>query len=399
VQASLYIHVPFCAGVCDYCDFYSVPAGAGEGGTLDQYVETLLGDIDRQFREFTPEHIPTVYIGGGTPSVLGAERMGRLLAGLAVLIAPLGWPDEFTVEANPESADEAFVRTLRQGGVNRISLGIQTFYGPSRQAVHRVGEAALLDERLALAAEYFPGAFSADLITGLPLQTREILLCDIERLLAFRPAHVSLYSLTLEPGTPLAESRALLPPDEQADDIWLAGRDALKQTGYEQYEVSNFALPGKECMHNLRYWHMKNWLGAGPAASATIIDDETGTGRRFTFLSGIDAWLALSRPLPLVEELDRTTLIKESLLMGFRCRAGPDPVLFHRRFGLGIEECIPKALERWYGRDSCPGPLRADDGLKPSGLDLLFLDSFLRDAFAEIDCMRRVHTPSVQQGL
>jgi oxygen-independent coproporphyrinogen-3 oxidase len=407
MTASLYIHIPFCAGICDYCDFYSIAVNEQHNTLMDSFVDAVLGDINDQFALFAVDYVPGVYIGGGTPSALGAARMERLLAGLLTLLKPMRLPPaEFTVEANPESADEDFLRVCVSGGVSRISLGVQTFYEPSRRAVHRAGSGKLLDQRLALAAACFPDAFSVDLITGLPLQTAAVLRKDIEHILAFWPAHVSLYSLSLEPETPLgkriaqfgetagkAAGRAAfsLPCGDEADKLWITGRDMLEQSGLAQYEVSNFALPEKICAHNTRYWRMENWLGAGPAASGTIIDDAAGktaagSGRRFTYPADINAYLAAQSPRirsANIEELDKADLIRETLLMGFRCRTGPDPLLFRRRFGCGIEDCIPRTVARWHERGLLKkGP---DGGLALSREGLLFLNAFLRDAFEEAD--------------
>jgi oxygen-independent coproporphyrinogen-3 oxidase len=376
VTASLYIHIPFCAGVCDYCDFYSVPVSPGDRRP-DAFIDALLVEGEQTLRRHGVRHIPTVYIGGGTPSVLGAAGIRRLLGGLRSFL-PEG-AEEFSVEANPESADRVFLEACREGGVTRISLGVQSFYGPSRRAVHRVGNGALLPERLGLVSELFRGNFSADLMTGLPLQDETVLLRDLETLLAFGPGHISLYSLTVEKGTPLARRpRSALPPEDEADRLWIRGRDFLEQAGYEQYEVSNFARPGKQCRHNIRYWRMENWLGLGPAASGTIINDIEGRGRRYTVKADAEAYIQ-GVPDVRVEELDRLTLMKETLLMGFRFIGGPDPVLFRRRFGLALEDAVPASLAAWRNR----GLLRQDRGaLTKEGL--LFLDPFLLDLLGEI---------------
>ena len=319
--------------------------------------------------------------------------MGRLLEGIRSL-APAPLP-EITVEANPESADGPFLEACRDGGVTRLSLGLQTFHEPSRRLVHRVGEGALLPERLRLAREYFGGAFSADLITGLPGQNEEVLRQDLEKLLSFTPGHVSLYALTPEAGTPLGDAgrfTAILPRSDEAEGLWLMGRDFLERAGYGQYEVSNFALPGRASAHNIRYWRMENWLGLGPAASGTVIDDRAGRGKRYTVGADVDAYLRASvgdrapAPAPAeggvvsVEALDPLTLMKETCLMGFRYREGPDPLLFARRFRRDIRECIPHTLARWRDR----GFLRPDKtALNREGL--LFLDPFLTDCFGELD--------------
>ena len=389
MTSSLYIHIPFCANSCDYCDFFSVPINIENNvNFIDTFIDALLGDIEDQFAFFGVDYVPTVYMGGGTPSVLGAARIERLLAGLRALLKPMKKvPAEFTIEANPESADEDFLQACAAGGVNRISMGVQTFHEPSRHAVHR-GGGELLEKRLAAAAAYFPNALSADLITGLPFQTAGMVREDIERLLVFKPVHVSLYSLTLDPHTPLGRQLSrrgaaalCLPCGDEADSMWIAGRGKLEEFGLAQYEVSNFALTGKTCAHNIRYWRMENWLGAGPAASGTIIDDKTGSGRRFTYPDDIESYLDPKNARKTVEELDRSDLIRESLLMGFRYRKGPDPAIFKKRFGCGIEDCIPKTISRWRERGFFEA--QEDGSLAPSREGLLFLNSFLRDAFSE----------------
>ncbi len=399
--ASLYIHVPFCAGACDYCDFYSVAVQPEaphleENGTtdprLDLFVDRLLADAEDLFRAFCLERVPTVYIGGGTPSVLGAARMKKMLEGIRKLLPVSAdgrsLPDEFTVEVNPESVDEEFLRVCLGGGVSRISLGVQSFHEPSRRAVHRSGNlsAAQLEERLALTARYYPGAFSVDLIAGLPLQTEDGMQEDIRRLAAFDPAHVSLYALTVESGTPLEQNiRAprpgipLPPPADESDAMWLAGAACLADLGFRQYEVSNFAKEGKESQHNTRYWRMENWLGLGPSASGTVIDDKTGTGCRYTVTPDIGAYLKKKAAIR-EEKIDRVTLMKESLLMGFRYQNGPDTTLFKTRFGVELAHAIPRALEKWRNRKCLATDTIA---LNPNGL--IFLDRFLIDAFEELD--------------
>ncbi|MDR2176882.1 MAG: radical SAM family heme chaperone HemW [Treponema sp.] len=385
---SLYVHVPFCRSFCDYCDFYSVRAEPGEGGALpERYFGVLAADARRLFEDFPPVAIPTIYIGGGTPSVLGAEGISRLFAALGELPAGAG-DREWTVEANPESLDAEFLRACRKAGVNRLSLGVQSFSPRSRALVHRGGPVEAVCRALELAAEFFPRSFSADLLAGLPGQDEEGLLGDIARLLGYNPAHVSLYALSLEEGTPLWDRAAELPPPDQADRLWISGRDALEGAGYRQYEVSNFSPPGRESRHNLRYWGMKNWLALGPSGSGTLIDDREGTGLRLTWPADLESWLAGGPDRLRTEPLDRLTLMKESLLMGFRCIRGPDAPLFKRRFGCSPEEAIPKTLAKWRGRglvisrDAGPEP---DSGPALNGAGLLFLNAFLVDAFEELE--------------
>jgi len=379
---------------------------------MDAFVEAALEDAEDQLSLFQIGSVPSAYIGGGTPSALGAGRIGRLLSGLGRLFAGLrSPPSEITVEANPESAGADFLRACASGGATRISLGAQTFSAKSRGAIGRAGSPALLERRLALAARHFPGAFSADLIAGLPFQTHGILAGDIERLLAHGPAHASLYSLTLEPETPLGR-KALgggagaigLPDRDEADGLWIAGHQMLESAGLAQYEVSSFALPGKACAHNIRYWNMESWIGIGPAASSTLIFEGEGeapafgerpslreatpaqasppAARRFAYPGDVAAYLSAPRPrlaIAQAEALSRSDLMRESLLMGFRLRSGPDEQIFRRRFGMGIADCIPGAVARWRERGFFA------EGMAPSAKGLLFAGAFLRDAFAELD--------------
>ena len=371
---SLYIHIPFCFSFCDYCDFYSVEAGKNYGVLMDRFVESVIEDVKRQFECFNVKETVTAYIGGGTPSVLGANRIRILLCALKSFSCFK--PVEFTIEANPESADKEFLSACIEGGINRISLGVQSFHEPSRRSVKRIGNASMLEERFALVSRFFPGAFSVDLITGLPCHSETIVLEDIKKLLAFKPAHVSLYSLSVESGTRMEQNikskNVFIPSVEEADAMWLAGKDALAEVGYEHYEVSNFALQGKRCLHNIRYWLMDSWLGAGPAASGTIIDEKTGTAKRYTFAPNVDEYVkAPFLNHAVCEELDKISLVKESLLMGFRCRGGPDREKFKRRFGISVEDCIPLTLDRWKNGDA--------------GDTMLFLNGFLTEAFDEVD--------------
>jgi len=365
---------------------------SGTRTAADRYIDAVSDDIAEQTELFNVNYIPGIYIGGGTPSAPGAERITRLLSAIKTLLKKMNAPPrEFTVEANPESADEAFFRACAEGGVSRISLGVQSFHEAARKAVRREGGPEQLEKALALAARFYPNAFSADLIAGLPFQTETVIKEDVGRLLPFGPAHVSLYGLILEPRTPLGKKAAAgeipLPPPDEADGVWIAGRDMLESSGYRQYEVSNFCLPGKACAHNIRYWRMENWLGAGPAASGTIVDEETGKGKRYSYPPDIESYLGAPSPKisrAVTEELSREDLVKETLLMGFRYSEGPDGELFKRRFGVEIADLIPKTAALWRGR----GFFQTGPGLKPSKQGLLFVNGFLRDAFAELERTR-----------
>jgi oxygen-independent coproporphyrinogen-3 oxidase len=375
ISASLYIHIPFCSSFCDYCDFFSVKTDNFNDEYIDSFLAALITDINFQIEYFNIEKIPTVYIGGGTPSVLGTKI---LILFDALKKIPFFSPQEFTVEANPESITEEFLSLCRQGGVNRLSLGVQTFCEPSRLSVNRIGNASFLEKKLKLASQYFPGGqtgmdLSFDLMTGLPYQNEKIIREDIKRIRSFKPSHISLYSLTVEEKTVLEEKinskEITLPAGEKADSLWLLGCELLKNDNYDHYEVSNFALDGKKCLHNMRYWQMKNWIGAAPSASGTLINDETAKADRYTYAHDIDAYIKMPKiTCAHCETIDKKTLLKDTILMGYRCTEGADKNLFRRRFGFTIDECIPKTLAGWKEKNK-----------------MLFLNSFISEAFTEIE--------------
>ena len=340
---------------------------------MGYYVDTVLRETERRFKEIIAENnspvcVPSLYIGGGTPSILGKKGIVQLLEGLQSII---GRPQEITVEANPESASLLFLKACVDHGVTRLSLGIQSFNEKALKAVGRNGRPS---ENISEIAAIFGKGLSLDLMSGLPGQTESVLHNDIEKALSYAPGHISLYALYIEEETPLALRCKEELPKEKSDMLWLTGRDALKKAGFEHYEVSNFAIaPLYRSVHNIRYWRMKNWIGIGPSASGTIINID-GTGQRLSYASDLKEFN--SDPLVIMEALDRNTILKETLMMGFRYCEGPDMLLFDRRFGKTVEETIPRTLSLWKKRA----------GNQPLQETIMnFLNSFLLDAFSEID--------------
>jgi oxygen-independent coproporphyrinogen-3 oxidase len=379
-EASLYIHIPFCSSFCDYCDFFSVKTDNLNKDYIESFITALITDIYYQIEYFDINKIPTVYIGGGTPSLLGT-KISPLFDALKKI--PFFSPQEFTIEANPESITDEFLSLCRQIGVNRLSAGVQTFCESSRRSVNRKKSSSFLERQLSLASQYYSGGktgfdLSLDLMTGLPYQDEKIILEDIKRINSFKPSHISLYSLTVENNTALEQKiktkKIILPDRESSDSLWLYGRELLLKEKYNQYEVSNFALSGKISKHNMRYWQMKNWIGAGPSASGTLINDETKETYRLTYKDDIDAYI--KKPLITcahLEKIDKKTLLQDTILMGFRCIEGPDKELFKKRFNCTIEDCIPKTLAKWEKKDK-----------------MLFLNSFISECFTEIEQSQRL---------
>ena len=283
-KLGIYIHIPFCRSKCDYCAFYSL---AGRDALMDQYQKALLAHM----RETAPlaQGIPvdSVFFGGGTPSYFGAKRLKELLAAVHKLFQ-VEKDAEITVECNPDSADYKLLHTLRKAGVNRLSLGMQSAHGAELARVHRIHTPQQTDQAVEAARKAKFHNLSLDLIYGLPGQTFESWKSTVEHALSLIPQHLSCYGLTVEERTPLArrvESGEALPDDDQQADwyLWTVGR--LERAGLPQYEISNFAKPGYESRHNLRYWLTRPYIGFGPGAHSDF------GGRRYSFVRDLEAYI------------------------------------------------------------------------------------------------------------
>lgn len=266
-MAGLYIHIPFCHGKCDYCDFYSL--GAPVEGLMKRYVEAVLTEWRLRGGELLSEQLSTVYIGGGTPSSLPLPLLERLVSGLADEGVDFSSLAEFTIEANPEDLGEDWLNSVRRLGVNRISMGVQSFNDRELRAVSRRHSAERAREALRLLSASGLN-YSADLIYGLPGQTLADWERNLDTLLAFAPPHFSAYLLSYEPGTPLharllrgAVSEA---SEQLAVDMYSLLCDKCSQAGYRHYEISAFGRPGFEAVHNSSYWDFTPYLGLGCAA-------------------------------------------------------------------------------------------------------------------------------------
>ncbi len=274
---SMYLHVPFCASRCGYCDFNTYTAaelGAAPGSSQDAYLAAAVAELDLARRVLgEPHDLQSVFFGGGTPTLLPAPALAGLLAAVRDRFG-LAPGAEVTTEANPESVDRDYLDTLVAAGFTRLSLGMQSAR-PGVLAVlerrHTPGRVArVVDE--ARAAGF--GSVSLDLIYGTPTETLEDWRASLEAALALRPDHVSAYSLIVEPGTRLAARIGrgeLAAPDEDLHaDCYLLAEEALTAAGYAAYEVSNWARPGKESRHNLAYWRGQDWWGIGPGAHSHV---------------------------------------------------------------------------------------------------------------------------------
>ena len=265
----LYLHFPFCKKKCAYCDFTSY-ANCGEA-LVFSYLTALKREIRFAGERFPEARIDTVYLGGGTPSLMSAKDIAGVFGTLSASFQHYA-PEEVSVEVNPESASDDVLSAFRDAGVNRVSMGVQSLSDDNLRSVGRVHDAATARAAAARIAKIFDN-FSLDIIVGLPYDTPQIVRDEVREVGGLAP-HVSVYELTLEEGTPLAaaaeEGRVWLPDDDEIADYMETATDALAECGLERYEVSNFARRGFECRHNLGYWTREEYLGLGAGAHSLV---------------------------------------------------------------------------------------------------------------------------------
>ena len=321
----LYLHIPFCKSKCTYCDFYSLPHSEEK---MDAYTAALIRHLEEVAPRCARQTVDTVYFGGGTPSYLGEKRLTQLLKTVKKRyhVAP---DAEITLEANPDSAgDWKTLRALRKAGFNRISLGVQA---ADDTMLRRIGRVHTWDQVLSAVAAARMAKLenlSLDLIYGLPGQT----LADWQETLtaaaALEPKHISCYGLKVEPGTPLWQQRqsAALPDDDAQADMYLWTVDYLAKQGYVQYEISNFARPGFESRHNLKYWQLGEYAGFGPGAHSDL------GGVRFAYERDLDAYIAGELRLSEMERIPPLDRDLEYIMLSLRTAQGIDSGYFERQF-------------------------------------------------------------------
>lgn len=264
---SLYIHIPWCVQKCPYCDFNS-HALKGEV-PHDDYVAHLLADLDADLHLAADRSVGTIFIGGGTPSLLSSEAMQNLLDGVRARL-PLDASAEITMEANPGTVEADRFSGYQRAGVNRISIGVQSFDAQKLERLGRIHGPEEAKRAAHLATGLNLRSFNLDLMHGLPDQTLEEALDDLRQAIALNPPHLSWYQLTIEPNTMYASRPPTLPDDDALWDIFEQGDRLLTAAGYQQYETSAYAKPGYQCQHNLNYWRFGDYLGIGCGAHGKL---------------------------------------------------------------------------------------------------------------------------------
>ena len=364
VPLSLYVHVPWCVQKCPYCDFNS--HGLRGGLPEADYVAALIADLEAALPLVWGRRVVSVFFGGGTPSLLSGEAVDTLLAAIRARL-PLVHSAEITLEANPGTAESGKFAAFRAAGVNRLSLGIQSFNPAHLKALGRIHDAQEACRAIELAARHFD-SFNLDLMYGLPQQTMTQALADLEQALTFAPSHLSCYQLTLEPNTAFAAAPPALPDPDRCADMQEAIEARLADAGYTHYETSAFAQPGKQCRHNRNYWTFGDYLGIGAGAHSKLTVP-TPDGRRilrqmrWKLPKQYLVQVAAGRPIQDEFDVAAEELPFEFMMNALRLNQGFETALFAERTGLpleGIENTLRQAeqdglIERTPG---CIAPTR-----------------------------------------
>ncbi|NRN28852.1 radical SAM family heme chaperone HemW [Photorhabdus heterorhabditis] len=269
---SLYIHIPWCVQKCPYCDFNS---HALKGDVPHQeYVDHLLADLKADLPMVKGREVTTIFIGGGTPSLLSSQGMQQLLDGVRTLL-PVSPQAEITMEANPGTVEADRFSGYQQAGINRISIGVQSFSPDKLVRLGRIHGPDEAKRAARLAASLGLRSFNLDLMHGLPNQSLNEALDDLRQAIALSPPHLSWYQLTIEPNTSFGSRPPVLPDDDALWDIFSQGHQLLTAAGYQQYETSAYAKPGYQCQHNLNYWRFGDYLGIGCGAHGKITFEDS----------------------------------------------------------------------------------------------------------------------------
>ncbi|MBM95483.1 MAG: YggW family oxidoreductase [Oceanospirillaceae bacterium] len=369
IPLSLYIHTPWCVRKCPYCDFNSHTAP--EGLPEDAYLAALLDDLEQDLTMAATRPIASVFIGGGTPSLLSPGFYQKLFRGISERI-DIRADAEITLEANPGTAEAGRFEGYRAAGINRLSMGIQSFNPEHLQRLGRIHDCDQALKAIEMATVAGFENFNLDLMHGLPGQTLEQAMFDLNTALSFNPAHLSWYQLTIEPNTEFYKRPPELPQDETLWDIQEAGQALLATNGYRHYEISAFARAGRESRHNLNYWRFGDYLGIGAGAHGKLTHADGVIERRWKTRLPKD-YLTASKPyLAGREVIESHQVGLECLMNALRLHDGISVELFQQRTGLDLQSVqgpLNKAIDM--------GLLEQGDQIKATERGRLYLNELL----------------------
>ncbi len=353
-ELEVYVHIPFCVSKCNYCDFLSAPASEN---IQNAYVDQLLLEIRAAGLAYKNNFVTSVFIGGGTPTVLPAAQMQRILNQLNDSFH-IRRNAEMTIECNPGTMDARKLEVYQQAGVNRLSIGLQSADPKELRLLGRIHTFEQFLQNYELAREFGFDNINIDIISSLPGQKIDTYEQTLRKVTALKPEHISAYSLMIEEGTPFferyAQAEALrqkgkkqgqLPSEEEERQMYELTKKLLKQSGYERYEISNYALPGYGCRHNTGYWLRKNYIGIGLGASSCV------ENIRFSNITDLDEYLKLdisdlSCLCSVREELSISAQMEEFMFLGLRMMCGVSAEKFQKQFSYSMEEVYGHVINK-----------------------------------------------------
>ena len=370
---ALYIHFPWCERKCPYCDFNShqIKEGVGPAGFDEQrYIKALIADLESELPNVWGRQVHSIFIGGGTPSLISPAGMDALLSAIRARVN-LDPDAEITMEANPGSIEAEKFAAYAKCGINRVSIGVQSFQDEQLKALGRIHNSEEAKRAIQIAMKHFP-AVNIDLMYGLPNQTLAVAKDDLETALSFHTPHLSLYNLTLEPNTYFANFPPKLPSEDKIDLMFEQNLALLQQAGYQRYEVSGYAKKDQECKHNLNYWRFGDYIGIGAGAHGKIsypnkVTRQVRERHPDTYMCAIE-----NQGHAVIEskEIKSPDLPFEFMLNALRLTNGVDTAAFSERTGLPLS-VISKGLEQ-----ACQKGLLDENPskLKPTELGLRYLN-------------------------
>jgi oxygen-independent coproporphyrinogen-3 oxidase len=370
---SLYIHIPWCIQKCPYCDFNSHTV-QHNGVPEQNYIKALLSDLEQDLPKIWGRKIISIFIGGGTPSLFSPKAIDLLLTELRARLNILPQA-EITLEANVGTVDNAHIQGFKQAGINRLSLGIQSFNDHKLKSLGRIHNREQAMSALQITQQQFD-KFNIDLMFGLPQQNVEMAIQDLQTALQFNPPHLSWYQLTLEPNTWFYQHPPKVPSDDETWDIQQAGQQFIAQHGYENYEISAYAQKSHQCKHNLNYWQFGDYLGIGAGAHSKISDAAQNTITRMSKQRHPQTYLETAHTTQVIvqqQQLNHDDICLEFMLNGLRLKQGfyiqDFETYTHLTFS-DIAKPIKQAIQQnWL--------MQQDDRIYPTDLGQQFLNDVL----------------------
>lgn len=366
-RLGLYLHIPFCKSKCAYCDFYSfVP---GDDAVCERYINALIKHMESYKKGCEPYAPDTLYIGGGTPTYIPASLLCELMRGVRRNFS-LAKRCEITMEANPATITYQELKRLSRAGINRLSIGLQSANNEELHSLSRTHRRRDFEESFRAARDAKIDNINVDVMFGIPGQTVDSMLKTLNYVTKLAPEHISFYNLKIEEGTRFWRVRNTLDlPDEDTEyEMYMTAIKFLASRGYAQYEISNFAKPGYQCMHNIKYWNCDEYLGLGPAAHSFF------NGNRFSFCKDIDKYMcAMENPeskikiTDSIEEIMTKERLGEYVMLRFRLSEGISAKEFYRLFGKDFETMFGNKLSK-YMNYGCVGKKEGRYFFTPKGM-------------------------------